>query len=96
MALNRFQANAIGDVASAKEILERRLKKIDSNFFKDNPTHKVPRFVPYGTYMREAKMLLTLSHPNIIRIQGIMGYVERPGNCGIIMNKLRSTLQEHI
>ena len=44
----------------------------------------------------EAKMLLALSHPNIIRIQGIMGYIERPGKYGIIMNKLRSTLQEQI
>ncbi len=44
----------------------------------------------------EAKLLSALSHPNIISIRGIMGYIERPGNYGIIMDKLRSTLQDQI
>jgi serine/threonine protein kinase len=45
----------------------------------------------------EAKLLSALSHKNIIRIRGILGYVERPnGRYGIIMDKLRSTLQEQI
>ena len=45
----------------------------------------------------EAKLLSALSHPNIIRIRGILGYVERPnGRYGIIMDKLRSTLQVQI
>ncbi|VEU40475.1 unnamed protein product [Pseudo-nitzschia multistriata] len=44
----------------------------------------------------EAKILSALSHPNIMRIRGIMGYIERPGNYGIIMDKLRSTLQDQV
>mmetsp|Transcript_47581 Transcript_47581/g.53228 ORF Transcript_47581/g.53228 Transcript_47581/m.53228 type:complete len:1033 (+) Transcript_47581:50-3148(+) len=44
----------------------------------------------------EAKMLSALSHPNIIRIRGVLGYLERPGQYGIIMDKLRGTLQGQI
>jgi len=44
----------------------------------------------------EAKLLSALSHRNIIAVRGIMGYIERPGNYGIIMDKLRSTLQDQI
>jgi serine/threonine protein kinase len=44
----------------------------------------------------EAKLLSALSHRNIISIRGIMGYIEHPGNYGIIMDKLRSTLQDQI
>jgi serine/threonine protein kinase len=44
----------------------------------------------------EAKLLSALSHRNIICIRGIMGYIEHPGNYGIIMDKLRSTLQDQI
>ena len=44
----------------------------------------------------EARILSTLSHPNIMRIRGIMGDSEGPGNYGIIMDKLRSTLTDQI
>ena len=44
----------------------------------------------------EAKLLSALSHRNIIGIRGIMGYIDHPGNYGIIMDKLRSTLQDQI
>jgi len=44
----------------------------------------------------EAKILSALSHPNIIRIRGVLGYIERPGQYGIIMDKLRGTLQGQI
>jgi len=44
----------------------------------------------------EARILSALCHPNIMRIRGVMGYIERPGSFGIIMDKLRSTLQEQI
>lgn len=44
----------------------------------------------------EAKILSALNHCNIIRIRGIMGYIEKPGSYGIIMDKLRSTLQDQI
>jgi len=43
----------------------------------------------------EAKILSSLSHPNIIHIRGVMGCVEL-GNYGIIMDKLSSTLQDQI
>eukprot|EP00535_Pseudo-nitzschia_heimii_P004855 CAMPEP_0197186344 /NCGR_PEP_ID=MMETSP1423-20130617/13743_1 /TAXON_ID=476441 /ORGANISM="Pseudo-nitzschia heimii, Strain UNC1101" /LENGTH=691 /DNA_ID=CAMNT_0042637625 /DNA_START=61 /DNA_END=2136 /DNA_ORIENTATION=+ len=44
----------------------------------------------------EARILSALSHPNIISVRGVLGYIQRPGNYGIIMDKLRSTLKEQI
>lgn len=44
----------------------------------------------------EAKLLSALSHPNIITVKGILGYMEGPGQYGIIMDKLQSTLQDQI
>ena len=56
-AMKRLQASATSRIESAKDILERRLKKIDSQFFRENPTHKVPRFVPNGAWLCISKIL---------------------------------------
>jgi serine/threonine protein kinase len=62
----------------------------------DIPSDKKKR-VAVVDMASEAKLLSALSHPNIIQIRGILGYVERPdGRYGIIMDKLRLTLQEQI
>lgn len=44
----------------------------------------------------EANLLSALSHRNIIQVRGIMGYVEKPGDYGIIMDKLQCTLHDQI
>ena len=44
----------------------------------------------------ELQFLSHLSHPNIIKVRGIMGCVGRPHNFGIIMDRLSCTLSENI
>jgi serine/threonine protein kinase len=44
----------------------------------------------------EAKLMSALAHPNIISIRGVLGYIENPNHYGLIMDKLRSTLQGQI
>ena len=63
---------------------------------KDDIHNERKKRVAAADMASEAKLLSALSHPNIIHIRGIMGYIERPGNYGIIMDKLRSTLKDQI
>lgn len=50
--LKRMQFSYVGDrIESTRNLLERRLDKIDSAFFKENPARKVPRFVPSGKWV---------------------------------------------
>jgi serine/threonine protein kinase len=44
----------------------------------------------------ELQFVSHLSHPNIIKVRGVMGYVGRPYNFGIIMDRLSCTLSEKV
>ena len=58
--------------------------------------HERQKRVAAADMATEAKLLSALHHPNIMTIRGIMGYIEQPGNYGIIMDKLKATLQDQI
>jgi serine/threonine protein kinase len=44
----------------------------------------------------EARILSSISHPNIVKIRAIMGTPGQPENFGIIMDRLNETLREKI
>ncbi len=46
-----YQPFPKSQIETAKEMFERRIRRIDSSFFRENPTQKVPRFVPTGKSM---------------------------------------------
>lgn len=45
-----FKQRAMSQIETAKDLFEKRMRRIDSSFFRENPSHKVPRFVPNGEY----------------------------------------------
>ena len=43
-----FHQKAKNKIETTKEILDRRMNRIGKSFFRENPSQKVPRFVPNG------------------------------------------------
>lgn len=89
-------------ITDKKEQMINRQNNVESfdgyvvKVVRDDISNERKKCVAAADMAAEAKLLSALSHRNIISIRGIMGYIERPGKYGIIMDKLQSTLQDQI
>jgi serine/threonine protein kinase len=61
----------------------------------DLPTDE-KRFLAAMDMASELMFLSALSHPNVVRVYGVMGYIGRPHNFGIVMDRLYRNLREAI
>ncbi len=52
-----LKQRAMSQIESAKDLFEKRMRRIDSSFFRENPSHKVPRFVPNGENLNGFELL---------------------------------------